>query len=338
MKTALITGVRGQDGAYLSQLLLAKGYQVYGADRAGAAGLWRLQELGISGRVKQFDFDITSQQSVERLLCFICPDEIYNFAAQSSVSTSFEKPVLTAEINAVGAVRLLDAARRLIPHARFMQASSSEMFGAAGRARSESGPFAPANPYAASKLYAHNMVGACRQTYGMHASSSILFNHESPLRGEEFLTRKITMAAARIKKGLQKKVEVGNLNAARDWGYAPEYVEAMWLMLQQPKGGDYIIASGKTHTVREFISSAFAAAGLKLAWKGKGLREKGVNSVTGKTLVEVLPDFYRPQDSAVMACAAAKAKKALGWHPVTRFNEIVELMVQADMKRLEVNK
>ena len=337
MKKALITGNRGQDGAYLSQLLLSKGYEVYGADRAGDSGLWRLRELGIESRVKETYLDILELTNIMDLLEKVRPDEIYNFAAQSFVKMSFEQPILTAEINAVGVTRMLEAIRKVRPAARFYQASTAELFGSTGSAqRNETTAFHPKSPYGVSKLYAHWITVNYREAYGLHASCGIMFNHESPLRGGEFVTRKITMAAARIKKGLQDKVHVGNLAARRDWGYAREYVEAIWRMLQQPKADDYILATGRSHTVREFAAAAYSAAGFNLEWKGRGLAEKGVDARTGRVLVEVSKEFYRPAEVDLLVGDAAKARAKLGWTPVTKFKDLVALMVEADMKRLEI--
>ena len=339
MKKALITGNRGQDGAYLSRFLLGKGYQVYGADRAGDSGMWRLRELGIEGRVKEISMDLLEPTNIMDALEKVKPDEIYNFAAQSFVQLSFEQPVLTTEINAVGVTRMLEAIRKVCPKAKFYQASSAELFGSTGGAqRNETTAFHPRSPYGVSKLYAHWITVNYRQVYGLYATCGILFNHESPLRGEEFVTRKIAAAAARIAEGLQEKVTVGNMDSCRDWGYAKEYVEGMWLMLQQPKADDYILATGKTHTVREFIEAAFSAAGIKLNWKGKGLNEKGLDAKTGRTLVEVSKEFYRPAEVDQLVGDAAKAKKKLGWAPKTKFKDLVALMVDAEFKRLGKKK
>ena len=335
MKKALITGYRGQDGAYLSRLLLEKGYEVYGADRAGDAGLWRLRELGIEGKVKDLPLDLLEQGSIMDALEKAQPDEIYNFAAQSFVLMSFSQPVLTAEINAVGVARLLEAVRKTAPKARFFQASTAELFGSTGSAqKNETTDFYPKSPYAVSKLYAHWITVNFRQAQGLYACNGILFNHESPLRGEEFVTRKIAAAAARIKKGLQEKVAVGNLDALRDWGYAREYVEGMWRILQQEKPDDYILATGEVHPVREFISRAFAAAGLPLEWKGKGLDEKGVDAA-GKVRVEVSKEFYRPADVKELVGDASKARRVLGWEAKTKFGDLAPIMVDAELRRLE---
>jgi len=336
MKKALITGYRGQDGAYLSRFLLGKGYEVYGADRAGDSGQWRLRELGIEGRVKEVALDLLEASNISDALAQIQPDEIYNFAAQSFVLVSFAQPVLTAEINAVGVARLLEAVRKTCPKARFFQASTAELFGSTGSAqKNETTDFHPRSPYAVSKLYAHWLTVNYRQAQGMYACNGILFNHESPLRGEEFVTRKITIAVARIKKGLQETVAVGNLDALRDWGYAKEYVEAMWLMLQQPSADDYILATGEVHPVRDFITKAFDAAGIRLEWQGKGLDEKGVDAATGKVRVEISKEFYRPADVKELVGDAAKAKRVLGWEPKIKFNELAALMMDAELKRLE---
>lgn len=323
----------------MSQLLLEKGYRVYGADRAGDAGLWRLRELGIEGRVKEVALDLLEPTNIAYALEKINPDEIYNFAAQSFVGVSFEQPVLTAEINAVGVARLLDAVRKAAPKTRLFQASTAELFGSMGSAqKNETTDFHPRSPYAVSKLYAHWITVNYRQVFGLHASCGILFNHESPLRGEEFVTRKIASAAARIKKGLQEKVTVGNMDALRDWGYAKEFVEGMWLMLQQAKADDYILATGETHTVREFIQTAFAAAGIRLRWKGRGIAEKGVDAATGKVRVDISKEFYRPADVKELIGDAGKARKVLGWKPKTKFADLAALMVDAEMKRLEGKK
>jgi GDPmannose 4,6-dehydratase len=338
MKKALITGVRGQDGAYLSRLLLDKGYEVYGADRAGDSGLWRLRELGVEERIKELPLDLLEPTNILDALERVQPDEIYNFAAQSFVQLSFAQPVLTAEVNALGVTRLLEGVRKACPRARFYQASSAELFGSTGSAqRNETTAFHPRSPYAVSKLYAHWITVNYRQAYGIYACNGILFNHESPLRGEEFVTRKIAAAAARIKMGVQAKVAVGNLDSRRDWGYAKEYVEGMWRMLQQPAADDYILATGETHSVREFISAAFAAAGLPLDWRGQGLDEKGYDA-SGRALVEVSAEFYRATEVEELVGDADKACRLLGWKPQTAFPQLVALMVEAEQRRLEGKK
>ncbi len=339
MKKALITGYRGQDGAYLSRFLLEKGYQVYGADVPGDAGAWRLRELGIEGKVKEVPLDLMDEPGIRAALESVRPDEIYNFAAQSAVPLSFEQPVLTAEINALGVTRLLEAIRKTVPKARFFQASTAELFGSTGSAQQiETTGFYPRSPYAVSKLYAHWITVNYRQSYGLHASCGILFNHESPLRGEGFLTRKIALSAARIRKGLQDKVLVGNLNSRRDWGYAKEYVEGMWDMLQQSEPDDYILATGKSHTVREFIAAAFAAVGFSLDWAGEGIQEKGVDAASGRTLVEVSRDFYRPEDIRELVGNPSKAADRLGWRPRMDFQGLVSFLVESEMKRIDGKK
>lgn len=339
MKKALITGYRGQDGAYLSRFLLEKGYEVYGADMPGDAGLWRLRELGIDGKVKEVQLDLMDEAAIRSVLETVRPDEIYNFAAQSFVLTSFTQPVLTAEINAVGVARLLESMRQVIPGARFFQASTAELFGSVGSAqKNETTDFHPKSPYAVSKLYAHWITVNYRQTQKMYACNGILFNHESPLRGEQFVTRKIAAAVARISRGLQEKVAVGNLDALRDWGYAKEYVEGMWSMLQQPEPDDYIMATGEVHSVRDFIRAAFAAAGIKLEWRSSGLSEEGVDAASGRTLVGISEEFYRPADVKELVGDAAKAKRVLGWEPQTRFEELTRIMIEAELSRIDGRK
>ncbi|HBE89253.1 MAG TPA: GDP-mannose 4,6-dehydratase [Elusimicrobia bacterium] len=339
MKKALITGYRGQDGAYLSRLLLEKGYEVYGTDVPGDAGVWRLRELGIEGKVKEVRLDLMDEPGIRSALEAVRPDEIYNFAAQSFVLTSFTHPVLTAEINAVGVARLLESVRKVVPEARFFQASTAELFGSVGNAqKNETTDFHPKSPYAVSKLYAHWITVNYRQAHKMYACNGILFNHESPLRGEQFVTRKIAAAVARISRGLQEKVAVGNLDALRDWGYAKEYVEGMWSMLQQPEPDDYILATGEVHSVREFISGAFSAAGIKLEWRGGGLSEKGVAASSGKTLVEISEEFYRPADVKELVGDAGKARRVLGWEARTKFEELTRIMIEAELARLDGKK
>jgi len=337
MKTALITGVRGQDGAYLSRLLLKKGYCVYGSDIPGADP-WRLKELGILKAVREISLDLSSLPAIVRVLKKIKPDEIYNFAAQSFVQDSFSDPMRAAE-NGFAVARLLEATRMTRPTARFFQASTAELFGGQGQTlKAEEDGFHPRSPYSVAKLYAHWLTVNYRESFGLHAGCGILFNHESPLRGEKFLTRKISMAAARISKGLQKTVQVGSLDSRRDWGYAEEYVEAAWRMLQRPRAADYVLATGKVTTVRDFIAEAFGAAGLQLAWKGRGLRERGVDRRTGKVLVQVSKEFYRPVETISMRGNCAKAGRELGWRPKTKFKKLAALMVEADIRRLEMTR
>jgi len=337
LKKALITGIRGQDGAYLSRLLIEKGYEVYGADRrSGDSSFWRLRELGIDRDVKIRYMDLLELTNVMREVQRIKPDEVYNLAAQSFVQASFDQPILTSDIDAMGVLRLLEAIRMIKPDAKFYQASTSEMFGKVQAIpQNEKTPFHPRSPYGVAKVYGHWITVNYRESYNMFACSGILFNHESPLRGIEFVTRKLTYGIARIGTALQEKIFVGNLDSKRDWGYAPEYVEAMWRMLQQKQPDDYVVATGETHSVREFIEAAFRCAGIRIGWKGKGLREKGVDKKTGKTLVEVSPEFFRPAEVNILIGDPAKAKKKLGWRPKTTFTRLVEIMVEADLKRVK---
>lgn len=337
MKKALITGIRGQDGAYLSKLLLEQGYEVYGADRrSGDSSFWRLKELGIDRDVKIRYMDLLELTNVMREIERIRPDEVYNLAAQSFVQASFHQPILTSDIDAMGVLRLLEAIRMINPNAKFYQASTSEMFGKVQAIpQNEKTPFHPRSPYGVAKVYGHWITVNYRESYNMFACSGILFNHESPLRGIEFITRKLTSGIARIGSGLQDKIFVGNLDSKRDWGYAPEYVEAMWRMLQQKQPDDYVVATGETHSVREFTEAAFRSAGIRIGWKGKGLREKGIDKKTGKTLVEVSPEFFRPAEVNILIGDPAKAKKKLGWRPKTTFSRLVEIMVEADLKRVK---
>jgi GDPmannose 4,6-dehydratase len=335
-KRALITGIRGQDGAYLAKLLLDKGYEVWGADRrSGEGSNWRLKELGIEDEVKIIYMDLLEITNIKRIIETIKPDEVYNLAAQSFVQASFDMPILTAEINALGVLRLLEVLREIKPDAKFYQASTSEMFGKAQQIpQNEKTPFYPRSPYAVSKLFAHWITVNYREAYGMFACSGILFNHESPLRGLEFVTRKITYGIARIKYGLQDKIVLGNLDAKRDWGYAPEYVEGIWLMLQQSVPDDYVLATGEMHTVREFVEKAFLCAGVEIEWDGEGINIKGIEKKSGKVVVEVSPEFYRPAEVDILIGDATKARKKLGWNPKTKFEELVEIMVKADLDRV----
>jgi GDPmannose 4,6-dehydratase len=339
-KVALITGIRGQDGAYLAKLLLEKGYEVYGADRrSGEGGFWRLRELGIEKDVKVVYMDLLEFTNILRIIEKIKPDEIYNLAAQSFVAASFEQPILTSDINSLGTLRLLEVIRTVKPDTKFYQASTSEMFGKVKTLPlNEESYFYPRSPYAVSKLFAHWIAVNYREAYNIFACSGILFNHESPLRGTEFITRKVSLAVARIKYGKQDKLVVGNLDAKRDWGYAPEYVYGMYLMLQNDKPDDFVLATGEAHSVREFIEEAFKVAGFEIYWEGKGLEEKGRDAKTGKVLVEVSPEFYRPAEVDVLVGDYSKAKKILGWEPKTTFKELVRIMVEEDLRRVRDGK
>ncbi len=319
-KRALITGVAGQDGAYLSQLLIDKGYEVYGVLEPYPGDFLKWAEQ-FEGRLIPIEADLVDMGSLLAAVEQSRPDEVYNFAAQSSVGSSWTEAVATTEVNAVGVLRLLEALRQLAPDARFFQAASAEMFGnAAQMPQSETTPLNPRSPYAASKTYAFHIVGSYRDSYGMHASNGIMFNHESPLRGTQFVTRKITEGAARIKLGLADELRLGNLDAKRDWGFAGDYVEAMWLMLQQEAADDYVVASGDVHTVREFCEAAFSHLGLDY-----------------QQYVTVDPRFFRPIDVNIFYGDASKARRVLGWEPKVGFSELVQMMVDADMERLAPN-
>jgi len=338
MKKALITGINGQDGSYLAEFLLKKGYEVHGTiRRASVFTTERIDHLYQDPHEKNVKLflhygDLTDSSNLNRLVEKIKPDEIYNLGAQSHVKVSFEVPEYTAEVDAVGTLRLLDTIKETGVHTRFYQASSSEMFGNAQETpQKESTPFYPRSPYGAAKVYSHWITVNYREAYNLYACSGILFNHESPRRGKRFVSRKITRAVARIHLGLQDKLFLGNLNAKRDWGYAPEYVEAMWLMLQQEKCDDFVIATGEAHTVRELVAEAFKNIDINLEWKGKGTKEKGIDKKTGKTLVEVDPNYFRPTEVKFLVGDASKAKKKLGWQPKVKFKELVKIMMEADL-------
>ncbi len=340
MKTALITGITGQDGAYLVQLLLRKGYRVYGSyRRLSMPNFWRLQELGELQNVKLVEMDLHDTGNIIRVLEKIKPDEIYNLAAQSFVAVSFEEPILTGEVTALGAARILEAIRIVNTKIKFYQASSSEMFGKVQASpQDEKTPFYPRSPYAAAKLYAHWITINYREAYNIFGCSGILFNHESPLRGIEFVTRKITDAAARIKYGMLDILELGNIDASRDWGYAPEYVESMWLMLQQSKPDNYVVATGENSSVRDFVTYAFKYAGFDLTWQGKGYQEIARDRKTRKVLVKSTRRFYRPAEVNELLGDYTRAKKVLGWKPKTNFRKLVEIMTEADLRRIAALK
>jgi GDPmannose 4,6-dehydratase len=336
-KTALIAGITGQDGAYLARLLLEKGYTVTGTQRRSSGhALWRLEELGVAGDIRILPLDLLEATNIQRVLEEARPDEIYNLAAQSFVALSFEQPVYTGDVDGLGAARLLDALRASGSKARFYQASSSEMFGAAPTApQNERTPFHPRSPYGIAKLFAHWTTVNHREAHGLHASSGILFNHESPLRGGEFITRKITLGLARIRAGKQKLLEVGNLDASRDWGFAGDYVDGMWRMLQQPQADDYVLATGIAHGVREFIAAAAGLNGMALDWRGSGKEETGVEGSTGRTIVRVDPGLLRPAEVDSLYGDASKARERLGWRPNTGFDALVAMMVEADQARVK---
>jgi GDPmannose 4,6-dehydratase len=339
MKKALITGINGQDGSYLTEFLLKKGYEVHGIiRRASVFTTERIDHLYQDPHEKNVKLilhygDLTDSSNLNRLVEKIEPDEIYNLGAQSHVKVSFEVPEYTAEVDAVGTLRLLDAIKEAGVRTRFYQASSSEMFGAAKETpQKETTPFYPRSPYGAAKVYSHWITVNYREAYNLYACSGILFNHESPRRGKRFVTRKVTRAVARIHHGLQDELFLGNLNAKRDWGYAPEYVEAMWLMLQQDKPADYVIATGETHTVRELAAEAFKNIDIELKWEGKGAQEKGIDKKTGKTLVEIDPEYFRPTEVDSLVGDASKGKKELGWTPKVKFKELVKIMTESDLQ------
>lgn len=334
-KCAFITGITGQDAAYLAKLLLEKGYEVYGAYRRSAAvNLWRLHELGLDGKIELVPMDLLELTNIMRTLQKIMPDEIYNLAAQSFVGISFDQLIYTTNVNAVGVAYLLESVRTICPEARFYQASTSEMFGKAQEVpQTEKTPFHPRSPYAVAKLYGHWITVNYREAHGIHTSSGILFNHESPLRGREFVTRKITASLAKIKYGQQEVLELGNLEAKRDWGFAGDYVEGMWLMLQQSTADDYVLATGETHSVREFAEKAGDCLGFHIIWEGDGPDARGIDQKSGKVIIRVNPAFYRPAEVDFLLGDASKAKERLGWEPKVRFERLVEMMARADMDR-----
>jgi len=337
MKTALITGITGQDAAYLAELLLEKGYKVYGTyRRTSSVNFWRIEELGIKTHpnLELVEYDLTDLSSSIRLLQDTDVTEVYNLAAQSFVGVSFDQPLTTAEITALGPVNLLEAIRIVNPKIKFYQASTSEMFGKVQEIpQKESTPFYPRSPYGVAKLYAHWMVINYRESYDIFATSGILFNHESPLRGQEFVTRKITDSVAKIKLGKLEVLELGNMDAKRDWGFAKDYVEGMWRMLQAQKPDTYVLATNRTETVRDFVSMAFKAADIDLEWNGSEENETATDKVTGKVLVKVNPKFYRPAEVELLIGNPEKAKQELGWEPKTTLETLCSMMVEADLRR-----
>jgi GDPmannose 4,6-dehydratase len=339
MKTAIITGVTGQDGAYLTELLLGKGYQVYGTfRRTSSINFWRMEELSIDKHpnLHLIEFDLTDLSTCIRLLQTSGATEIYNLAAQSFVGVSFEQPITTAEITGVGAVNLLEAIRIVNKKVRFYQASTSEMFGKVQAIpQLETTPFYPRSPYGVAKLYAHWMTINYRESYDIFGASGILFNHESPLRGREFVTRKITDSMAKIKLGKLDVLELGNIDAKRDWGFAKEYVEGMWLMLQAEVPDTFVLATNRTETVRDFVTMAGRAAGFEIAFKGTAENEVGIDARSGRTLVRVNPKFYRPAEVELLIGNPEKAKRDLGWAPNTTLEQLCQMMVDADLRRNE---
>ncbi|RQP42287.1 GDP-mannose 4,6-dehydratase [Burkholderia ubonensis] len=337
--SAVVTGITGQDGAYLAQLLLEKGYVVYGTyRRTSSVNFWRIEELGIENNpdLHLVEYDLTDLSASIRLLQQTGATEVYNLAAQSFVGVSFDQPVTTAEITGIGPLNLLEAIRIVNPAIRFYQASTSEMFGKVQAVpQIESTPFYPRSPYGVAKLYAHWITVNYRESYNIFGCSGILFNHESPLRGREFVTRKITDSVAKIKLGKLDVLELGNLDAKRDWGFAKEYVEGMWRMLQADKPDTYVLATNRTETVRDFVTMAFKAADIQISWSGEADQETGVDVATGKTLVRINPKFHRPAEVDLLIGNPEKAARELGWKPETTLEQLCEMMVKADIRRNE---
>lgn len=343
MKTALITGITGQDGSFLAELLLEKGYDVHGTIRRSSVDFReRIAHLEGHPNFHLHYADLGDSMSIMQVVSKVRPDEIYNLAAQSHVQVSFDSPEFTADVDATGVLRILEAVRLcgLAATCRIYQASTSELYGKVEEVpQNEKTPFHPYSPYAVAKLYGFWIVKEYREAYNMYCCSGILFNHESERRGETFVTRKITLAAARIAQGKQDRLYLGNLSSLRDWGYAPDYVECMWLMLQQEKPEDFVIATGRQHSVREFATLAFARVGITLRWEGEGADEKGIDTATGRVLVEVSPDFYRPTDVVNLWGDPSKARATLGWNPTkTSFEELVNRMVDSDMKKVAMER
>lgn len=337
MKKALITGITGQDGAYLAELLLNKGYTVYGTyRRSSSVNFWRIDELGIAANphLHLLEYDLIDQAANIRLIGEVQPDEIYNLAAQSFVGVSFDQPIATAHITGLGALHLLEAIRIVNPQIRFYQASTSELFGKVQEVpQSETTPFYPRSPYGVAKLFAHWSTINYRESYNIFASSGILFNHESPLRGREFVTRKITDSVAKIVQGKLDVLELGNLDAKRDWGYAKDYVEGMWRILQADQPDTFVLATNRTETVRDFVIMAFRAVDIQLKWRGSGAEEQGICARTGKVLVRVNPRYYRPAEVELLIGNPHKAHQVLGWKARTTLEELCAMMVEADLRR-----
>ncbi len=339
-KSALVTGVTGQDGSYLAEVLLEKGYIVHGlARRTSSFNRWRIEGTRRKYGTERFQLhygDLGDSSSLHGVIVDTRPDEVYNLAAQSHVGISFKQPEYTSDVTGTGVLRLLEAIRSAKVPARFYQASTSELYGKVVEIpQTETTPFYPRSPYGVAKLYAYNIVRNYRESYGMYACNGILFNHESPRRGENFVTRKITMSLARIKKGEQEKLSLGNMNAKRDWGYAKDYVEMMWMMLQQDSPDDFVVATGETHTVREFVELAAEVAELDLVFEGENESEVARDRKTGKVIVDVDPAFYRPAEVDLLIGDPTKAKQKLGWEPKVKFAELVELMMRADLDPAE---
>ena len=343
MKKALITGITGQDGSYLAEFLLEKGYEVHGITRRiSISNTQRIDHLLAANKIKIHDGDLSDGNSIVRIINEVQPDEIYNLAAQSHVGNSFDVPIYTGDVDALGVLRILDAVHQLglDKKTRIYQASTSELYGQVEEVpQNENTPFHPFSPYAVAKQYGFWMMREYRDAYGQFAANGILFNHESERRGETFVTRKITLAAARISQGLQECLYLGNLDSKRDWGYAKDYVECMWLILQQDEPDDYVIATGVQHTVREFATFAFKHVGIDIEWQGQGIDEKGIDKATGKVVVAVSPDFYRPTDVVDLWGDPTKAKTKLGWNPQkTSYEDLVRIMAEHDLKIAKTEK
>ena len=339
MKKAIVTGITGQDGAYLAELLLDKGYEVYGTfRRTSSVNFWRMEELGIENHpsLHLVEYDLTDQASAIHMINRIQPDEIYNLAAQSFVGVSFEQPLATAHITGLGAAHLLEAIRIINPKIRFYQASTSEMFGKVQAIpQREDTPFYPRSPYGVAKLYAHWLTINYRESYDIFGSSGILFNHESPLRGREFVTRKITDSVAKIKLGKLDCLELGNLDAKRDWGFAKDYVEGMYLMLQAEQPDTFVLATNRTETVRDFVTMAFKGAGIAVEFKGQDINEVAIDTATGKTVMRINEKFHRPAEVDLLIGDPSHAKNVLGWEPKTNLEQLCQMMVEADLRRNE---
>jgi GDPmannose 4,6-dehydratase len=337
MKKAFLTGITGQDGSFLTELLLEKGYEVHGLiRRASNFNTDRIDHLTAQGNLKLYHGDMTDSANLNKLLSTLKPDEIYNLAAQSHVQVSFEVPEYTAQVDAIGTLRLLDAMMNHCPQARFYQASTSELYGKVQEVpQTETTPFYPRSPYAAAKIYAYWITKNFREAYNLYACNGILFNHESERRGKTFVTRKITMCLSQIKHGLRDVLRLGNLDAKRDWGYAKEYVEAMWLMLQQQRSEDYVIATGKCYTVRHFVELAAVHAGYQIIWEGEGLDEVGIDRKTGKTLVVIDPRYFRPAEVDLLIGDASKAHNELGWSAKVGIEALVAIMMENDLREAE---
>lgn len=343
MKKALITGITGQDGSYLAEFLLEKGYEVHGLiRRASTFNTERIEHLYQDPHRKNVKLflhygDLADSSNISRLLEKIQPDEIYHLGAQSHVRVSFDMPEYTADVTGLGTLRILDAIREVGIKPKFYQASSSEMFGLVQEVpQKETTPFYPRSPYGCAKVYGYWITRNYRESYGLFACNGILFNHESPRRGETFVTRKITRGLARIHLGLDEKLYLGNLDAKRDWGYAKDYVEGMWLMLQQEKPDDYILATGESHSVREFVEEACRGIGMDLAWEGEGINEKGIDKHSGKIILEIDPKYFRPAEVDLLIGDGTKAKQVLGWEPKTKFKELVKIMMESDVKAAQL--